>query len=454
MTHRESGDRPGRMAPASLRALGRARARLLSVGVALAAMLGQTHGAAAADDVLYVEAGRVIVDPAAGRVETDKTLVIEEGRIARILDGFAAPAGARVIDLRHRFVLPGLIDSHVHLTSSTEDGGRRTISAAAQAMNGIVKAQRMLDQGFTTVADLNGEAEAVFALRDAVAAGTVPGPRILAAGAAIAPHGGHGDVNGQRREVVLALRSPSVCSGADDCRRATREMVMMGADLIKVSVTGGVLSNTDAGLNKQFSDAEIAAIVESAHQMGRRVTAHAHGADGIRSFLAAGGDSIEHGTFIDDAGIQTLRRSGRYFIPTLLVGEVITRRASAPNADGMSDAQRRKALAVGPKMVDTARRAHAAGVRIAFGTDVVGTTAETANAREFVLLTQAGLTPIEAIRTATVNAADHLGIGEVAGSLKPGHAADLVAVDGDPLQDVAILQKIAFVMKSGRVVRQ
>lgn len=452
MTNRDPSDQAAKRPSGVPCLFARGPMRLLSLAFALVAMLGQAPGARA--DTVYVQAGRVMIDPASGKIDTDKTLVIEDGKIARILDGFDTPADGKVIDLRHRFVLPGLIDSHVHLTSSTLDDSPRMLSAATQAMNGIVKAQRMLDQGFTTVADLNGEAEAIFALRDAVAAGFVPGPRILAAGAAIAPHGGHGDVNGQRREVVLALRSPSVCSGADDCRRATREMVMMGADLVKVSVTGGVLSDTNAGLAKQFSDAEIAAIVETAHQLGRKVTAHAHGADGIDSFLAAGGDSIEHGTFINKAGLRMLRRSGRYLIPTLLVGEVITRKASSPNAGGMSEAQRRKALTVGPKMIDTARHAHENGVRIAFGTDVVGSTPDTANAREFVLLTQAGLPPIEAIRTATVNAADHLGIADVAGSLQPGHDADIVAVDGDPLQDISVLQKIAFVMKSGRVFRQ
>jgi imidazolonepropionase-like amidohydrolase len=281
----------------------------------------------------------------------------------------------------------------------------------------------------------------------------VPGPRILAAGAAIAPHGGHGDVHGQRREVVLALRSPAVCSGADDCRRAVREMVMAGADLVKVSVTGGVMSDTDAGLVQQFSDAEIAAIVDSAHRLGRKVTAHAHGADGINSFLKAGGDSIEHGTFMDDTGIRMLKESGRYLIPTLLVGDLITRMASAADSE-FSPAQKAKALRVGPRMLDTARRAHRAGVRIAFGTDVVGTSAENANAREFILLTEAGMSPLQAIQAATVNAADHLGIAAVAGSLLPGHSADIVAVDGDPLRDITLLQNLCFVMKAGEVIRQ
>ncbi|MBB4857954.1 imidazolonepropionase-like amidohydrolase [Novosphingobium chloroacetimidivorans] len=428
-------------------------ARVLLLGAATLTFSSQGAHAQAMPEPLYVKAGHVMLDPAVGTFETDKTLVVQDGKVTGIVDGFAVPAGAHVIDLRDRWVLPGLIDSHVHLTSDVEEGSGRTLSAAAQAMNGIGKAQIMLNQGFTTVADLNGEAEAVFALRDAVDEGLVMGPHILAAGAAIAAHGGHGDVNGQRREVVLALRSPSVCSGADDCRRATREMIMMGADLVKVAVTGGVLSNTNAGLGQQLTDAEIAAVVDAAHHMGRRVTAHAHGADGIEAFLRAGGDSIEHGTFIDAEGVRMLQKTDRYFIPTLLVGEIITRKAKAPGPGGMSPAQREKALAVGPKMIDAARRVHAAGARIAFGTDVVSNGPETANAREFVLLTQAGLSPLEAIRTATVNGADHLGLSAQAGALTPGHDADLIAVSANPLQDVSILQKVSFVMKTGHVVR-
>lgn len=393
-----------------------------------------------------------MADPATGQVDTAKTLIVRDGKVERIAAGFISNADGEVLDLRDRFVLPGLIDAHVHLTNSTRPGGRGFMSTAEQAMSGIKKARLMLDQGFTTVADLNGDADAIFALRDAIRSGIVSGPRVLAAGNSIAPHGGHGDVHGQPWEVVLAMRSPSVCSGPDDCSRAVREMVMRGADLVKVSVTGGVLSNTDASLMQQFSEEEIRAIVASAHRVGRKVTAHAHGADGINAFLKAGGDSIEHGTFIDAEGVRIMNKLQRYLVPTLLVGDVITREALAADSE-YSPAQKAKALAVGPKLIDAARRAHEGGVRIAFGTDVVGDSPENANAREFILLEKAGLTPLEAIQAATVNAADHLGISASAGSLKPGLPADLIAVDGNPLNDLGVLQNIRLVMKDGAVVR-
>jgi imidazolonepropionase-like amidohydrolase len=277
----------------------------------------------------------------------------------------------------------------------------------------------------------------------------VAGPRIVASGEAISVHGGHGDINGYREEILHLLRPNSVCSGADDCSRAVRQQVQLGADVIKITATGGVLSNTAAGLAQQFSQEELNAIVESAHRMGRRVTAHAHGGDGIISFLKAGGDSIEHGTWLDAEGIALMKKNGAYLVPTLMAGDFVYRVASGPN-NFLTPAQSAKALDAGPKMLDMARRAHAAGVKIAFGTDT-GVSAHGDNAGEFALLVKAGLTPLEAIQAATVNAADHLQISSVAGSLTPGHAADLIAVEGDPLKDVTVLQKVAFVMKDGVV---
>jgi imidazolonepropionase-like amidohydrolase len=279
----------------------------------------------------------------------------------------------------------------------------------------------------------------------------VPGPRIVAAGSAISVHGGHGDVNGYREDVAHLLRPGSVCSGADDCRRAVREQVQAGADLIKVMATGGVLSNTAAGLAQQPFDDELAAIVETAHRMGRRVTAHAHGADGINAFLRAGGDSIEHGTWLDAQSIALLKKSGGYLVPTLMAGDFVAKVAMGPN-NFLTPAQTAKALEAAPQMMGMARRAHAAGVKIAFGTDT-GVSPHGDNAYEFVLLTRAGLTPLEAIQAATVNAADHLQLSGVAGALTPGHAADLIAVQGDPLADVAVLQKVGFVMKDGVVYK-
>lgn len=425
-----------------------------ALGAALAAALMTAAPALAAGPLTFVQAGRVLVDPASGKVETAKTLVVQDGKVVRIEDGYVAEPGAAVVDLKSRFVLPGLIDSHVHLTSQQGPTSRLdevTESSADQAFAGARYAKKTLLAGFTTVADLGADNEAIFALRKATANGDVPGPRIIAAGSAISVHGGHGDVNGYREDVMHVLRPNSVCSGPADCRRAVREQVWLGADIIKITATGGVLSNTAAGLAQQFSDDELAAIVDAAHRMGRRVTAHAHGVDGINAFLRAGGDSIEHGTYLDKDSIALFKKNGAYLVPTLEAGDFVARIASGPN-NFLTPAQTAKALEAGPKMLDMARRAHEAGVKIAFGTDT-GVSAHGDNAYEFVLLVKAGLTPLEAVQAATVNAADHLQISAQAGSLTPGHNADLIAVDGDPLSDVSVLQKVGFVMKGGVVYK-
>ncbi len=423
------------------------------LGAALAAALS-APAFAQTQPTTFVQAGRVLVDPASGKVETAKTLVVQGGKVVRIADGYVSESGGKVVDLKSSFVLPGLIDSHVHITSQTGPTSRLdevTLSSAQQAMDGARYARRTLMAGFTTVADLGGDNDAVFALRNATAAGDVPGPRIIAAGSAISVHGGHGDVNGFREDVMHVLRPGSVCSGPADCSRAVREQVWKGADVIKITATGGVLSNTAAGLAQQFSDEELKAIVESAHRMGRRVTAHAHGADGIDSFLKAGGDSIEHGTYLDPEGVALMKKSGAYLVPTLMAGDFVYRIASGPN-NFLTPAQSAKALEAGPRMLAMAKRAHDGGVKIAFGTDT-GVSAHGDNAGEFGLLVKAGLTPLEAIQTATVNAADHLQISAIAGSLTPGHSADIIAVQGDPLKDVEVLKQVGFVMKAGTVYK-
>lgn len=424
------------------------------LGAAVAAVLSAPC-LAQASATTFVQAGRVLIDPASGKVESQKTLVIQGGKVVRIADGYVSEPGGKVVDLKNGFVLPGLIDSHVHITGQQNPNARLeevTQSSAEQAMVGARYAKKTLMAGFTTVADLGGDNEAVFALRKATALGDVPGPRILAAGSAISVHGGHGDVNGFREDVMHVLRPGSVCSGAADCARAVREQVWKGADVIKITATGGVLSNTAAGLAQQFAEEELEAIVESAHRMGRRVTAHAHGGDGIVSFMKAGGDSIEHGTYLDAEGIALMKKNGAYLVPTLMAGDFVYRVASGPN-NFLTPAQSAKALEAGPKMLDMARRAHAAGVKIAFGTDT-GVSAHGDNAGEFGLLVKAGLTPLEAIQAATVHAADHLQISSVAGSLTPGHAADLIAVEGDPLKDVEVLRQVGFVMKDGTIYKE
>jgi imidazolonepropionase-like amidohydrolase len=424
--------------------------RLIQGALAAVALMLATSAEAAT----FVQAGRLLADPATGKVETAKTLVIDGGKVVRIADGYVSEPGGTVIDLKSSFVMPGLIDSHVHLTMVQSANSRMDVvtqSSAEQAMVGARNARKTLMAGFTTVADLSADDDAIFALRKATALGDVPGPRILAAGSALSVLGGHGDNTGYRADVTRVLQPSSICSGPDDCRRAAREQIRAGADLVKIHATGGVLDNGATGLAQQFSDEEMAAIVDAAHRMGRRVTAHAHGADGINAFLRAGGDSIEHGTFLDATGIQLLKEKGAYLIPTLMAGDFVTKIASGPN-NFFTPASTTKALGLGPKMLEMARRAHAAGVKIAFGTDT-GVSAHGDNAYEFVLLVKAGLSPMEAIQAATVNAADHLQISTDAGALTPGHFADVVGVAGDPLADISVLQKVGFVMKQGVVYK-
>lgn len=435
-------------------------------GIALAAQIASAvsahaqqtpvaTGVSTQQNTTFVEAGRLLADPSNGVVQRDKTLVIRGNQVVEMRDGFVGdPSQGKVVDLRQAFVLPGLIDSHVHLTGQQNPNARLeevTLSDADQAMVGARYARRTLMAGFTTVADLGASNQAIFALRNAVRNGDVPGPRIIAAGSSVSIHGGHGDINGYREDVMHLLSSESICSGPEDCMRAVRTQVRAGADIIKITATGGVLSNTAAGLNQQFSDDELAAIVGSAHRMGRQVTAHAHGVDGINAFLRAGGDSIEHGTYLDDQSIRLFKSNGAWLIPTLLAGDFVARIASGPD-NFFTPAQTAKALEAGPKMLDMARRAHEGGVKIAFGTDS-GVSAHGDNAQEFALLVRAGLSPLEAIQAATVGAAEHLRIANEAGKIAVGMPADIVAVLGDPLTDVTELERMRFVMKSGVVYR-
>ena len=427
-------------------------AAALFVATGVAAQTPTPATVSPAEGTTFVHVGRLLADPATGTVERDKTLVIEGNRIVEVRDGFVGEG--RIVDLRTSFVLPGLIDSHVHLTGEQNPNSRLdgvTESDVDQAFVGARFARRTLMAGFTTVADLGATNETIFGLRDAVRRGDVPGPRIIASGESVSVHGGHGDINGYRDDIMHMFTGESICSGPEDCMRAVRLQVRSGADIIKITATGGVLSNTAAGLGQQFSDDELAAIVGAAHRMGRQVTAHAHGADGINAFLRAGGDSIEHGTYLDDESIRLMRREGVYLVPTLMAGDFVGRIASGPD-NFFTPAQTAKALEAGPKMLDMVRRAHAGGVRIAFGTDS-GVSAHGDNAGEFALMVRAGMTPLETIQAATVNAADHLRISGEAGRIATGMPADLIAVSGDPLADVTELERVRFVMRGGVVYR-
>ena len=424
----------------------------------LALLLPIAVPSTAAAEWLVVHAGTLLAVPGESPT-TKRTLVLKDGRIEAVRDGFldtsaaGAPEGTEILDLSEHWVLPGLMDMHTHITGELGPEQKLlevTRSDVSHALHSLRYLRRTLDAGFTTIRNTGGNPEVVFGLREAIAGGIVTGPRIVAAGAGISATGGHGDFHGFREEILDLYTDSSICDGADDCRRAVRAQVKRGSDLIKITATGGVLSETAAGTGQQLFDDELKAIVETAHGLGRRVAAHAHGADGIDAALRAGVDSIEHGTYGTEESFRLYRETGAWLVPTMLAGRTVVEMAETQ--DFMPAPIREKALRVGREMRDMVSRAHAAGVPIAFGTDS-GVSRHGENAREFGLLVEAGLTPTEAIRAATVNAAELLGMSDSLGTLEPGKIADLIAVDGDPLANVEELLDVDWVVKEGRVVK-
>ena len=399
-----------------------------------------------------IHAGTLIAAPGEDDPRQAVSILVRGERIEAIEDGYVQPEGAELIDLSEHWVMPGFIDSHVHITSQTGPGRRWmpfTHSSADMALDGAQYARRTLEAGFTAIQDVGADMEAVRALRDGIESGDVIGPRLRIAGGAVTPTGGHADINGYSIEILRAMGSPYACNGADDCARSVRQLVQEGADVIKITATGGVLSSTGAGVEQQFFEAELEAIVEAAHMMGRRVTAHAHGKSGIDAFLRAGGDSIEHGTYLDRESIRLFRDNDAVLVPTAMAGEWVANQA---DAGWMTPFQAAKSRMVGPQMLDMVRRAHEGGVTIAFGTDS-GVSAHGENAREFELYVEAGMTPLEAIRSATITASRHIRMEEEIGTIEAGKFADIVAVDGDPLADISELTDMDFVMKGGAVVK-
>lgn len=403
-----------------------------------------------------IHAGKLLAEPGKP-VRGASTILVEGDRIVAIVDGFQAPdAGATLIDLKDKYVLPGLIDSHVHLTSDA--GGLAgqleevTLSPAAQAFNAEVNGLKTLRAGFTTVRNLGDGDGATLALRDAIAAGKVRGPRIIDAGNAISGSAGHMDGSlGYRDELRPFFQGAgNTCNGADDCRRAVRLQVGRGADVIKFASTGGVNSRIGAGLGKQMFNDEAKAIVDTAHMFGKKVAVHAHGADGIRLAFEAGADSIEHGTILDEATIAAWAKSKAYYVPTLSTvngyKERLAANANAYAPDVLAKIQWRIAI-TGKSLEQLVPR----GVRIAFGTDA-GVSKHGRNGDEFELMVQHGMTPIESIRAATVNAADLLGLSNEIGTIAAGKSADIIAVTGDPVADVRLLKKVDFVMARGSVI--
>jgi imidazolonepropionase-like amidohydrolase len=398
-----------------------------------------------------IHAGRLLTTPGEA-AKSGQSLRIADGRIKSVASGFIdPPAGARLIDLKKKFVLPGLIDCHVHLTAQLGPDYRLRLvedSNPKVALDAAHRARRTLAAGFTTVRDVGARnPEVIYALRAAVAEGKVPGPRILCVGAVLSPTGGHGQTYGFRQDVCACIQSKvGVCDGVDACRRAVRAQVAAGADAIKFVATGGVLSDLRTGVDQQFTDEEIRTIVETAHRLGRRVSAHAHGAAGINAALAAGVDSIEHGSFLDDESIRLFLERRAFHTPTIIAGMTVLEMARRGGM--LSPAQTDKAVAVGECIRQALTRSYRAGVRIAFGTDM-GVGPHGQNAREFALMVEAAMTSADAIKAATADAAELLDIANLAGSLEAGKSADIIAVDGDPLADITELERVSFVMARG-----
>lgn len=400
---------------------------------------------------IYIHAGSLLAVPGKP-VRRQQTIIVKDDKITEIKNGFVFPPEGKVIDLADQFVLPGLIDSHVHLRMEYNPNIRLdavTRRPEDVTLDALVNARKTLLAGFTSVQDVGGP-DAIFALRDAINAGKVAGPRIRASGAAVSPTGGHGDTHGYRQDVLDVFHSPSLCDGPADCRRATRAVIKRGADVVKITATGGVLSNTAAGTAQQFFNDELRAITETAKKMGRKVTAHAHGKDGIDSALRNGVKSIEHGTYMDRESAALFKKHKAVLVPTVLAGMTVVDWAN--NTNWLPPASRKKALEVGPQMINMLRIAHENGVEIAFGTDS-GVSKHGDNAQEFIHMRAAGMSASDAIIAATINAARHIEMEDKIGIIQPGMYADIIAVDGSPLANIEELLDVDFVMKGGKVYK-
>lgn len=431
-----------------------------AVLIVLAASEARGQGSGVDDaQIAYIHAGTLLAIPGQPP-QAEQTLIVRGGEVAEIRDGFVSPESddaTAVIDLSDHFVMPGFIDLHVHLSGEAGSGSRDDFvkrSDAYTALKAAGHAERTLMAGFTTVRDLGSHGTAIFALRDAILDGLVPGPKIIAAGYAITPTGGHGDVHGYRAEVLEALPSLGVCDGPADCRRAVRAQVKRGADVIKVTATGGVLSSTGTGTGMQFTQEELDAIAETAHALGRKVTAHAHGKAGIEAALKAGFDSIEHSMWADAETMELYKQTGAWLVPTVwpitYVGDTPEKMKQGPFKD-LPPVIMEKLLALGRQPKDMTKLAYESGVKIALGTDT-GVSPHGRNAEEFREYVEIGMSEMEALKSGTVDAATAAGLDDT-GRLAPGYAADIVALRSSPLEDITAVRDVSFIMRDGIVFK-
>jgi imidazolonepropionase-like amidohydrolase len=428
------------------------RIALLVLAATAFARISAAQNRPAAPTEVAIRAGKVL-DVRTGQYATDQIIWIEGERIKAI--GNAAeltgklPAGTQMLDLSKLTVLPGLIDCHTHLTMTPYDSGPAGLhlSYPRQALTGARNARVTLEAGFTTVRNVGAAGYSDIALRDAIKAGDVPGPRMLVSGPPLSITGGHGDENFLGPQYDWS--SDGVADGVDGVTKKVREDIKYGADVIKFMATGGVLSEGDNPALAQYSPEEMKAIVDTAHGLGRKVAAHAHGSAGIKYAVLAGVDSIEHGSYINDQDIELMKQRGTYLVPTVYLEDWLLENVQTL---GLTPNMIEKARMVLPIAQQNLSHAFKSGVKIAFGTDSA-VYPHGLNAREFGKMVEMGLTPLQSIQAATLNASDLIGWADRVGTLEPGKFADIVAVEGDPIANVRALESVQFVMKGGQVVK-
>jgi len=409
-------------------------------------------GGTATADVTLIHAGKLLAVPGKAP-STNMTIIIEGDRITGVQEGFVEAEDATVVDLRDKFVLPGLMDMHVHLQGQLgPDNDRDALKMSDQLMQmrSIHYAMNTLKAGFTTVRDVGSSSQEMYAMRDAINNGWIDGPRIIAAGG-VGITGGHADISGVSPDLMEIYTSANICDGPYDCRRATRNVVKYGADLVKITSTGGVMTQRATGTGQQMEADELREVVQAAARMGRKVASHAHEEDGIIAALEAGVASIEHGTYTGPRAIKLFKETGAYLVPTLLAGKTVA--TMAVESDFMPQTVKDKAIRVGNDMAGNFEKAHKAGVNIAYGTDS-GISHHGTNAQEAVLMVEAGMSEMDVIVAATINAADLIDMSDSIGTIETGKFADLIAVDASPIDNIEELLDVDFVMKSGKVYKQ